>query len=124
MSSTYVAVPVMSRGSSRRRMRLPTNVSVLVVVVAIPGLLLSGAGCGGFHCVDDVLVSGAAADVAFEPVANLLFAGSGVTVDNLLGGRARSRRLLVQDRACRRLPALPRLRSPRRWLARQTSCNF
>src|SRR6516225_402553 len=85
MSSTYVAVPVMSRGSSRRRMRLPTNVSVLVVV-AIPGLLLSGAGCGGFHCVDDVLVSGAAADVALEPVANLLFAGSGVTVDNLLGG--------------------------------------
>ena len=38
-------------------------------------LLLSRAGRGGLHRVDDVLVSGAATHVALQAVANLIFGG-------------------------------------------------
>src|SRR5215472_17204847 len=55
-------------------------------------LLLSRARCGGFHCVHNVLVPGAAAEVAFEPVANLVFAGRRVTIENLLRSHNHSRR--------------------------------
>src|SRR5215471_4977072 len=82
----------MSRGSSRRRMRFPTKVSVLTVVVAMGRLLLSRARCGGFHCVHDVLVARAAANVAFEAVANLLFGGRRITIDDLFRRHDHSRR--------------------------------
>src|SRR5579864_7635078 len=86
MSSTYVAVPVMSRGSSRRRMRLPTRVSVLVMVVAM--LVSSGSclGCRGFHRVDDVLVAGATTEIAFEAVPDLFFGRVGIPLEQLSRG--------------------------------------
>ena len=39
----------------------------------------------GFHRVDDVLISGAAADVALEAVADLLLGRVGIAIDDLLG---------------------------------------
>src|SRR5690349_16904326 len=86
MSSTYVAVPVMSRGSSRRRMRLPTRVSVLVMVVAM--LVSSGSclGCRGFDRVDDVLVAGATAEIAFEAVPDFLFSRVRIPFEQLSRG--------------------------------------
>src|SRR5579863_59776 len=86
MSSTYVAVPVMSRGSSRRRMRLPTRVSVFVVVVAMVLCLRRQ----GSHGIDDVLVAGAAAQIAFKPLADLFVAGIGIALDDLFGGHDHS----------------------------------
>src|ERR1044071_7263880 len=83
MSSTYVAVPVISRGSSLRRMRLPTSVSCLMVVVAILRSCLGGRGFHGFH---DVLIAGASAEIAFQSVADFGFGGVGVAVEQLLGG--------------------------------------
>ena len=58
-------------------------------------LLLSRARCGGFHCVDDVLVSRAATDVALEPMTNLVFGGGRIAIEDLLrrhdhAGRAES----------------------------------
>src|SRR5689334_7642345 len=74
----------MSRGSSRRRMLLPTRVSGLVIVVAI---LRTRLCRGSLHRVDDVLVTGAAAQVAFESVANFLFGGVGVVGEQLPGAQ-------------------------------------
>src|SRR5215469_10591418 len=86
ISSTYVAVPVMSRGSSRRRTRFPTNVSVFVAVAMIASCFLPArARCRGFHCIDDVLISGAAADIAFQAMPNLLFRRGWIALQDLLG---------------------------------------
>src|SRR5690242_18724609 len=85
MSSTYVAVPVIRRGSSRRRMRLPTSFSVFVIVGVAMGLCSNRLGRGS-HGVDDVLISGAAAQVAFQPVPDFLFTGIRIAFQDLLGG--------------------------------------
>ena len=66
----------MRRGSSLRRMRLPTSVSVLVMVVAMA--YASRLRRGGLHRVDDVLIAGAAAEIAFEAVADFVVGGAGV----------------------------------------------
>ena len=46
----------------------------------------------GFHRVHDVLVPGAAAQVAVQAVPDLLLAGVGVAVQDLLGGHDHARR--------------------------------
>src|SRR5579885_843343 len=89
MSSTYVAVPVMRRGSSRRRIFLPTRASCLTVVAMA---LCSCFRRGGFHRVDDMLIAGAPANVAFEAFADLGLGGAGVIGEQLLGGQDHSRR--------------------------------
>src|SRR5712692_4028675 len=95
MSSTYVAVPVMSRGSSRRRMRLPTRVSVLVMVVAMFGSSFRsspGFSRGGLYGVDDVLIARAAAQVAVESVPDLFLGGLWIALEQLPGGHDHARR--------------------------------
>src|SRR5215472_10536181 len=83
----------MSRGSSRRRTRFPTNVSVFVAVAMIASYLLPArARCRGFHCVDDVLISGAAADIAFQAMPNLIFSRGWIALQNLLRSHDHSRR--------------------------------
>src|SRR5205085_6264954 len=80
MSSTYTAVPVISRGSSRRRIRLPTRVSGLTVVVAMLRPRLCRRRFDGVH---DVLVSGTAAQISFQAVADLRLAGIGMIREHL-----------------------------------------
>src|SRR5215469_13916457 len=75
MSSRYVAIPVISRGSSQRRMPRPTKVWGLIVVVA---MLRTPLSRGRFHGVHDVLIPGAAAEVPLEAVPDLLFGGARV----------------------------------------------
>src|SRR5689334_464515 len=63
----------MRRGSSRRRTFLPTSSSgLLMVVVAMLCPLPRGRG---LHGVDDVLIPGASAEIAFEAVANFFISG-------------------------------------------------
>src|ERR1035438_9516275 len=73
----------MRRGSSLRRMRLPTRSSVLVMVVAI-GLRSSLEG-GFLDRVDDVLVARAAAEIAFQTVADFFLGGARVALQQLTG---------------------------------------
>src|ERR1051325_2885293 len=80
MSSTYVAAPVISRGSSRRRILFPTSVSALVIVVAI---LRSRHLRRRLHRVDDVLIPRAPADIAFQPFANFFFRRIRIAIENL-----------------------------------------
>src|SRR5689334_14079560 len=84
ISSTYVALPVIRRGSSRRRMLLPTRVSVLVMVVA--PMSVASLGCGGAHGLHDVLVAGATAEVSFEAVADLVVSRVRIALEQLLRG--------------------------------------
>src|SRR6266446_1310669 len=81
MSSTYVAVPVIRRGSSRRRIRFPTRVSGLAVVVAIG---LRSCLCGRSHRVDDVLIPGAAAKISLQTVPDFFVGRPRIAVENLL----------------------------------------
>src|SRR5579863_8468850 len=78
-----MAVPVSRRGSSLRRMLLPTSSWGLLTVVAMLHPALSRGGC--FHRVDDMLIAGAAAEIAFQPVADLLFGGIRIIGQKLLG---------------------------------------
>src|SRR5215468_1078530 len=65
-SSMYFADPVIIPGSSTRFMRAPIRPSVFSSTsVAI------SAHRRFVHCLDDVLVAGAAADVALEPAPDL-----------------------------------------------------
>src|SRR5947208_86816 len=80
----------MSRGSSLRRMRLPLSFSVLVIVVAM--ILRSCLGRGGSHGVDDVLIPGAAAQIAFDAMADLGVRGRRVPLEQLLGRHDHARR--------------------------------
>src|SRR5215218_5664579 len=75
-SSRYFAAPVIRRGSSTRLMRAPMTFvvgSATWVVIASPR---AGRRMDG---LDDVLVAGAAAEVAFEPAPDL-FVGEPVAV--------------------------------------------
>src|SRR6266851_8834386 len=91
MSSTYVAVPVMRRGSSLRRMLLPTRVSVLVMVVAMIALLRSGFRRASLHRIHNVLIAGAAAQIAFEAVADLFLGGLRIALQQLVRGHDHAR---------------------------------
>src|SRR5688572_15992097 len=79
MSSTYCPLPVMKRKSSRRRTGAP--MPVLVMVSSPPVRLLCrlpelarAHGCGARrYGFDDIVVAGAAADVAFELFADGAF---------------------------------------------------
>src|SRR5690242_5832101 len=75
MSSTYVALPWMRRGSSRRLMRSPTSFGRIgrsIVVIALSLL------CRVLDGIDDVLVARAAAEVPADALPNLGLAGVGV----------------------------------------------
>ena len=83
-------MPVISRGSSRLRMRLPTSVSVFVVVVAMryaPPL-----SPRRFHRVDDVLIPRAPADVAFQAMPDFLLGRIRIAVQNLFRRHDHARR--------------------------------
>src|SRR5215210_746563 len=76
-SSRYFAAPVIRRGSSTRFIRVPMTFvvgSATWVVIASPrrGRLRRGVGGRLVDGVDDVLVPGAAAEVALEPAPDLV----------------------------------------------------
>src|ERR1051326_1539812 len=84
----------MSRGSSSRLMRLPVSFSVFVMVgVAMFMLLVLFACLGrcGLDGIDDVLIAGAAADIAFDAVADLVVSRIGIALDDLFGGHDHAR---------------------------------
>src|SRR5262245_35457651 len=88
-SSVYVACPVISRGSSRRLMRVPTILGVMGIVASLQGLEIKDWGLGGknqplvpsaqsllrrvLHCLHNMLISGTAAQVTFQSVADFCF---------------------------------------------------
>src|SRR3990172_4577451 len=69
-SSVYLAAPVRNSGSSLRRTGCPTNFSVVAISTPLHphAAPLLGGGGGGRH---DVLIAGAAAQVALQGRANL-----------------------------------------------------
>src|ERR671931_2547229 len=70
-SSRYFAAPVIMRGSSTRFIRAPMPlvvVSATWVVIASPRRRLGGRFVDG---LDDVLVAGAAAEIALEPAPDV-----------------------------------------------------
>src|ERR671923_618302 len=67
-SSKYFAAPVIMRGSSTRLMRAPRT---LVVVCSSTWVVMASPHRRLVDGLDDVLVAGAAADVALEPVPDL-----------------------------------------------------
>src|SRR2546430_2484104 len=95
--SMYCASPVMSSGSSLRRTGRPTNDSVATMTVLPSGLRAAHLAGGIQDRLDDVLVTGAPAEVPLEGLAHL---------------RLRRRRVLLQvargrhQHARRAVPAL------------------
>src|SRR5581483_10826547 len=81
MSSTYVARPWMSRGSSRRLTRAPISLG------SLEDTLATGSPPAGrpLYGLDDVLVAGAAAEVTREPLANLALGGIGAAPQQIDG---------------------------------------
>src|SRR5258708_21590518 len=75
MSSTYVAMPLMRRGSSTRFIARPTYGAV-ASATRHPRNPVGPAG-RLIHRVDDVRVAGAAAQIAAQPVRDLLAARRG-----------------------------------------------
>jgi hypothetical protein len=57
--------------------------------------LISHLAGGVLNRFDDVLVAGAAAQIPFEPVANLVHAGIGIPIEYLRGGHDHSRRAVT-----------------------------
>ena len=115
--------PWIRRGSSRRLTRSPTSFGRTGDANALlcPGIV-AGRGCGGvsgtvsrrtrrrvLHRVDDVLIAGAAAEVAVQPVANLLLARLWIV------GQQVDRR---QDHAGRAVAALQSMFLPEPFLQR------
>src|SRR5271156_6643905 len=94
ISSTYVAVPVISRGSSRLRMRCPMSGSILVgVVVAMSfPLLISRLRGRSLYRVHDVLVSRSSAHVACQAIADFFLGWMRIPVENLLRSHDHARR--------------------------------
>src|SRR5262245_26057634 len=78
MSSVYLAWPVMSRGSSRRLMPDPKMRDAMAVLLSARHLR-GGVGDRG----DDVLVAGAAAEVALDSVADLRLRGLRVALQQV-----------------------------------------
>src|SRR5690242_10160422 len=92
----------MSRGSSRLRMRLPTSFSTFVIVLAISvsaTRLLTRRCRRGSDRVDDVLVPGAPAQIAFNAMTDLVVSRVRVAVQNLLGRHDHARRAETALRA-------------------------
>src|ERR671925_612842 len=67
-SSRYLAAPVIRRGSSTRLMRAPIT---LVVVASSTWVVMTSPHRRRADGLDDVLVAGAAAEVALEPAPDL-----------------------------------------------------
>src|SRR5579864_4013410 len=82
-SSVYVACPVISRGSSRRRMLAPKILLTAMVVAPLPDGCAAQLARGVLDRVHNVLVAGAAAEVAFQPFADLRLGGIGVPAQQL-----------------------------------------
>src|SRR5918995_5403334 len=91
-SSVYLARPVRNSGSSLRRTGLPTDLSV--IAISAPPLRPRAAHLAGGveDRLHDVVVAGAAAQVALEGLAHLLFRGIGVLVQIALRGHHHARR--------------------------------
>src|SRR5919109_78452 len=104
-SSRYLAAPVIRRGSSTRLMRAPIT---LVVVASSTWVVMTSPHRRRADGLDDVLVAGAAAEVALEPAPDLRV-GEPVAVraEQLDAGH---------DHARRAEPALKRVALPERLL--------
>src|SRR5215471_5411108 len=70
----------MKRGSSRRLMLAPNSLAVAMVVPPLPGRHLLGRPLDGLH---DVVIAGAAAEVALEPVPDLALGRLGIALEEL-----------------------------------------
>src|SRR5437867_8883706 len=86
-SSVYLACPVTSRGSSRRLIPEPSIRDAM------------GESSSGFHSRrgfsnrgDDVLVTGAATERAFDAMTHVGFARVGIAIDQIVGGHDHARR--------------------------------
>src|SRR5688572_10994938 len=80
----------MKRGSSRRLMDFPNRRST--VAMGITSLLRRGLVLGGpLDGLDDVVIPGAAAEVAFQLMPDLLFGGVRRAVEDLPGGEDHAR---------------------------------
>src|SRR5439155_19160617 len=73
-SAAYTAVPVTLPGASNRGSDLPTTCSSLV---AIPSPPRRNGAAGRHHRVGDLLVPGAAAEVAFQRLSHVGLGGAG-----------------------------------------------
>src|SRR3990167_8421775 len=78
----------MKRGSSRRLMLAPRSLAVAMIASLLPRHLLGGVLDG----LDDIVVPGAAAEVALEPVAYLPLRRLRVALDELGGRHDHARR--------------------------------
>src|SRR2546423_4270813 len=90
MLSTNLARPVISSASSLRSWLVPTNLVDSVTLISLPSRARDG-----LHGLDDVVVAGAAAEVAFEPVADLVVARSRVLVQEARGRHDHPRRAVA-----------------------------
>src|SRR5262249_27427325 len=90
-SSTNRACPVRSRASSLRGAGAPMPVATCPVTV----IATSSDGSSLPHGLDDVDVAGAAAEVALEPLPDLLLARVGVLAQEADGGHHHSRRAVA-----------------------------
>src|SRR3972149_5861891 len=85
----------MRRGSSFRFIRCPTHLAfVAMAPLALPPAWFHLAGCG-LNGVDDVLVAGAAAEVAGDGAADFGFARVGVSREQRRPGENHSRRAVA-----------------------------
>src|ERR671937_328139 len=106
-SSRYFAAPVIRRGSSTRLMRAPMT---LVVVASSTWVVMTSPHRRRVDGLDDVLVAGAAAEVALEPAPDLpIRQPVAVRAEQLDAGH---------DHARRAKPALERVTLPERLLQR------
>src|SRR5215831_7240774 len=85
MSSMYVAVPVISRRSSRRRTRWPTR-SPGFVIFAVAMASCPSLCSRGLHGLNNVLVSRAPAEVSFKAMPDFLFGWARVPFEQLPRG--------------------------------------
>ena len=118
MSSVYLAVPVSSRGSSRRLMPEPKmRGGALLWCSSRPPPPRPRRGV--LNRPHDVLVSSAAAQVAFETMTDLLDGGTGIGAQQLTVPSSPSRacRIRIEDRAysrrrSARIPSSPPVARP------------
>src|SRR5438309_25479 len=92
MSSTYVAPPVISRGSSVRLILSPTILLMSNSSRRGSRRLLSHLRSGILDRADDVLVSGAAAEIPFQGMADFRISRIRVALEELVGGHNHARR--------------------------------
>src|SRR2546428_4422686 len=78
----------MKRGSSRRLMLEPRSLAVAIIAPLLGRHLLGGVLDG----LDDIVVAGAAAEVALEPVPDLALRRARVALDELSGRHDHARR--------------------------------